>query len=238
MSTSTTSTSTAKQDRSPNRALPTLPTLINEYVDTLASSLHGPARAKTRLVEEVRDGLTDTVAAYTDEGVPQERAAALAVRDFGAPHQLAPAFQQELTIAQARHTARAAALAVPFAALCWLLVRSAGQDLWQLPSLSHLLTMTLIGLAAVTAVLTAASLAATGPLARRLPTPDRLPRTVAWMGTASSISMAVAALLLVVLALVVTHWPLAVAAGALAAVSHAVVAASARNCRRCTRTPA
>ncbi|MFD3513407.1 hypothetical protein [Streptomyces sp. NPDC058657] len=222
----------------PGAARPSAPALIEEYVDTLAGALHGPARVKGRLLEEVRHGLTDTAAAHAEEGVPLECATELAVRDFGAPHRLAPAFQYELTLAQARHTARAAALAVPFAALCWLLVRAAGQDMWQLPFLSHVLTMTLIGLAAVTAALTAASLAATGPLARRLPIPELLPRAVAWMGTASSVSMAVAALLLAVVALVVTHWPLAVAAGALAAVSHAVVAASARNCRRCARVAA
>ncbi|MFF0740190.1 permease prefix domain 1-containing protein [Streptomyces sp. NPDC004111] len=211
---------------------------VEEYLTSLAGALHGPARAKDRMLDEVRDGLTDTAAAYAEAGVPPERAAELAVRDFGTSQDLLPAFQHELTVAQARHTARAAALAVPFAGLCWLLVRMAGRELWQLPSLPHLLATTAIGLAAGTAVLTAASLAATGPLARRLPTPDGLPRTVAWLGTASSVGMALAALLLVVLALVVTHWPLAVAAGALAAVSHAVVAASARACRRCAQVPA
>ncbi|WP_374982687.1 permease prefix domain 1-containing protein [Streptomyces fradiae] len=212
---------------------------IDAYVATLAESLHGPRSAKSRLVAEIRDGLDDAVAAHTRAGVPYERAAELAVRDFGAPDRLAPTFQHELTIAQARHTARAAALTVPLAVGCWLLIWTASHDTatWQLPRTTSLLTFHLVTVAAVASVLSAATLAATGRLARWLPTPHRLPLAVAWTGTAASIAMAVAALVLVTLSVVVTNWPLAAAAGALAAASHAVVAASARTCRQCARLP-
>ncbi|WP_222947007.1 permease prefix domain 1-containing protein [Streptomyces sp. TRM49041] len=211
---------------------------IDAYVAALSDSLQGPARAKSRMVEEIRDGLDDAVAAHTRAGVPYERAAELAVRDFGAPDRLAPTFQHELTIAQARHTARAAAFAVPLAVACWLLIWTASHDsAWQLPRTTSLLTVHLVGVAATASVLSAATLAATGRLARWLPTPHRLPLAVAWTGTAASIAMAIAALVLVILSVVVTNWPLAVAAGALAAASHAVVAASARMCRQCARLP-
>ncbi|WP_031505915.1 permease prefix domain 1-containing protein [Streptomyces megasporus] len=211
---------------------------VEKYVATLSGALRGPARLKGRLVEEIRDGLDDTVAAYMREGASYERAAREAVREFGTPDGIAPSCQRELTIAQARHTARVAALAAPAALGCWGLIRLAGRDhAWQPGPVTELLTLNLAGVATIAAVLAAVTLAVTGPLARRLPTPHRLPLAVAWTGTAASVAMGITALVLVALSLVVADWPLAVAAGALAAVSHAVVAASARTCRRCARLP-
>ncbi|WP_175408641.1 permease prefix domain 1-containing protein [Streptomyces sp. TRM64462] len=197
------------------------------YVEALAAVLHGPARLKARMLEEIRDGLHDTVAAYAGAGLPAAQAATAAVRDFGTPQELAPALQRELTIAQARRTARTAALTVPVAAVCWLLVRSVGD------AAAPYLTAHLATAAATAALLAVVTLAATGPLARRLPTPHRLPLAVAWTGTAASVAMALAALALAVLAVAVTDWPVAAAAGALAAAAHAVTAGSARTCRQC-----
>ncbi|MCX4696162.1 permease prefix domain 1-containing protein [Streptomyces sp. NBC_01408] len=215
------------------------PDPIDAYAATLSQSLQGPARAKARMVEELRGGLEDAAAAYAESGVPHERAVELAVHDFGAPRDVAAAFQHELTIAQTRHTARAAVLAVPLAVGCALLVWGAGHHpAWELPRMSQLLTVHLAGAAAAAAsVLAVVTLAVTGRLARTLPTPRQLPRTVAWMGTAASIAMALAAFVLAILSVVVAGWPLAVAAGALAATAHAVLASSARACRRCTRVP-
>ncbi|MGW5417733.1 hypothetical protein ACWEUT_39445, partial [Actinomadura geliboluensis] len=77
--------------------------------------------------------------------------------------------------------------------------------------------------------------AATGPVARRLPPPPRLPLAVAWTGTAAAVAMAVAALALVAAAVLASDWPLMLLSGAFAAASHAVVAASSRACRECAR---
>ncbi|GAA1548233.1 hypothetical protein GCM10009730_66680 [Streptomyces albidochromogenes] len=212
---------------------------VEEYAATLAGALYGPARDKARLVEEVRDGLAETVAAYADEGLPRDEAARQAVLEFGSPEEIAPSCQRELTIAQARHTARAVGLAAPFLIACWYLVWSAdpGQD-WLLPRTAQQLAAHLAGVAGTAALLAAAMTAVTGTLARRLPTPHRLPLAVAWAGTTASVAMAVAALALTVAALLATNWPLIALAGSLAAVSHAVVAASARACRRCARSTA
>lgn len=49
--------------------------------------------------------------------------------------------------------------------------------------------------------------------------------------------MAVAPLVLATASALATNWLLLAFAGVLAAVSHAVVAASARDCRRCARLP-
>ncbi|WP_409236699.1 permease prefix domain 1-containing protein [Streptomyces sp. PA5.6] len=198
---------------------------IDDHVAALTAALRGPERAKSRLIEEMHDGLMDTAAAYADAGADETEAARLAVREFGTVADLAPACQHELTIAQARHTARTITLTAPFLLACWYLAR--GDLLWQ--RLATHLTL----IATVAALLAAATLAVTGTLARRLPTPHRLPLAVAWVGTTASAAMAVATLSLAVAAALATNWPLLTAAGALAAASHAVVATSVRACRRC-----
>ncbi|MFE9397453.1 permease prefix domain 1-containing protein [Streptomyces flavidovirens] len=211
---------------------------VEGYVAALAGALRGPARVKARLIEEVRDGLAETVAAYAHEGVPRERAARQAVREFGSPDELVPSCQRELTIAQARHTARAVVLTAPFLIACWYLVWSTdpGGE-WMVPRTAQLLAVHLAGVAGVGALLAAAALAATGTLARRLPTPHLLPLAVAWAGTTASVAMAIATLALAIASLLATNWPLVALAGSLAAASHAAMAASARMCRQCARLP-
>ncbi|KQX37208.1 permease prefix domain 1-containing protein [Streptomyces anulatus] len=212
--------------------------LVEKHVAELDALLHGPSRAKSRLVEEARDGLTETVAAYTGEGEPYERAVHRAVAEFGSARELAASFQRELTIAQARHTARAIALSAPFLLACWFLVQSTGApQASAVPRAAQLLATHLATVAGAAVLLAAAALAATGVLARRLPVPHRLPLTVAWTGTTASVSMAVATLALATASVLAENWPLTAAACALAAASHAVVAGSARACRRCARLP-
>lgn len=203
-----------------------------EYAAALSGVLRGPARAKARMVEEIRDGFADTVAAHTGEGLPHGHAVRRAVHEFGTAEELAPGCQRELTIAQARRTARAAGLAAAFLGGCWLLIWASGLDRgWPM----RLLAVHLACVAAAAGLLAAATLLVTGPAARRLPQPPRLPLTVAWAGTAAAVAMAVAALALVAAAVVASDWPLMLLSGAFAAASHAVVAASSRACRECAR---
>ncbi|MCE6998639.1 permease prefix domain 1-containing protein [Saccharothrix sp. S26] len=203
---------------------------VEDYLATLTASLHGPVRAKAAMMREVRDGLVDAVEAQTCFGVPYAQAAHRAVRDFGPADEIAPSFQRELTIAQTRRTARAAAVTVPVLALCLFLVR-AGDPEWRLGALAAHLTVvaTAAGLLAVTA------LVVTGPLTRLLPTPHRLPSAVAWTATAAAVGMAVAAVALGVTSALSADWPLTACAGVLAIAAHGVVAASARDCRECAR---
>ncbi|GFH39279.1 permease prefix domain 1-containing protein [Streptomyces pacificus] len=212
---------------------------VEDCVSTLAAAVHGPARTKARMVAEVREDLTDAVAERTRAGLTYQRAAAQAVREFGTPDELVVSWQRELTIAQARHTARTVALTVPLVVACWYLVRRAGHDqTWELARTAQMLGVHLSGVSAITALLAAVALAVTGTLARRLPTPDRLPLAVAWGGTVASASMAFATLALALAAALGTDWLLFASAGTLAASSHALVAGSARSCRRCARLPA
>ncbi|MGH4031663.1 permease prefix domain 1-containing protein [Actinomycetota bacterium Odt1-20B] len=211
---------------------------VEAHVAALSAALHGPSGAKARLVEELRDGLVDTAAAHVAEGVPHEAAARQAVREFGTVDELVPSCQRELTIAQARHTARAVALTAPFLIGCWALAWNAGHpQASPLPRTAQLMAVHLAGVALCAALLAAVTLAVTGTLARRLPTPQGLPRVVAWAGTTASTAMAVTALVLATGAALATNWPLLAFAGVLAAASHAAVAASARACRRCARLP-
>ncbi|MFF8811875.1 permease prefix domain 1-containing protein [Streptomyces pactum] len=207
---------------------------VEDYAATLAAALHGPARAKARLVEEIRDGLADTVAAYHGPDTPYHVAAREAVREFGTPAELVPGCQRELTIAQARHTARAVALTAPFLMFCWYLILTPGEGR-QLPHAAQVVALHLAGVAVTAALLGAVMLAVTGTLARRLPTPRRLPQVAAWTGTAAGTAMALATATLLVASPLAANWPLVALAGLLTAASHGVVASSARVCRRCVR---
>ncbi|MER5965133.1 permease prefix domain 1-containing protein [Streptomyces sp. NPDC002057] len=219
-------------------AAATGPDPLAEYVADLDAALHGPARAKARLIEEIRGGLADTADAHVEQGVPRRDAIGAAVREFGTVGELVPGCQRELTLAQARHTARAVALTAPFLIACWYLAGAPDHDLTGLiPRTAQLLAVHLAGVAIAATLLAAGTLAITGTLARRLPTPPRLPLVVAWTGTTAGIALAVTTLALATASALATDWPLLAFAGALAAASHAVVAASARACRRCARLP-
>ncbi|RLK57967.1 permease prefix domain 1-containing protein [Actinokineospora cianjurensis] len=204
---------------------------VEDYLSSLAAALQGPKRTKARMVAEARGDLNDAVSERTRAGLSYEHAAEQAVREFGTAAELVGSWQRELTIAQARHTARAVALTVPFVIVCWTLLQRADDSFWHLPRAAQHLAI----VSAAAAVLAAVTLAATGTLSRWFPTPDRLPLTIAWAGTAASMSMAIATLALALSAALGTDWVLLTFACVLAAASHALVAGSARSCRRCAR---
>ncbi|AZM50307.1 hypothetical protein DMB38_35030 [Streptomyces sp. WAC 06738] len=208
---------------------------VEDHLAALDAALHGPARVKSRMLAEVRDGLTDAADAHAEAGAPsQAAAAARAVRDFGTVAEVGPAFQRELTVAQARQTARIVALVVPFLMACWYLVGATSADAGgRLPAAVHVLTANVGGLAALAALLAAGALAATGAVARRAATPRRLPLVVAWTGTTAAVALAVSALTLTAGAVVARDWPAGALAGAVTLVAHTRLAASARACRHC-----
>ncbi|WP_129841837.1 permease prefix domain 1-containing protein [Streptomyces sp. RFCAC02] len=204
----------------------------DRYAAALDAALLGPPRAKARLVGEIRDGLADTVAGHLRRGLPRGHATRAALHEFGAPADLVPDCQRELTAAQIRRTAVSAAAVLPVLVLCALLAARTPGGGAHRPLSVVLLTVT----AAVVAALAAATLAVvTGPVARRVRTPRGLPLAVAWTGTAAAVTLGITSLLLAAGAVVAGDWPRAAAAGALTAASHAVLASSARACRRCAR---
>lgn len=208
-------------------------TAIEDHLAALDTALYGPVRAKSRMLAEVRDGLADAADAYAD-APSRAAAAARAVRDFGTVEEVGPSFQRELTIAQARQTARVVALIVPFLMACWYLLGATDKDAGgRLPAAVHVLVANLGGLAALTALLAAGSLAATGGVSRRLATPRRLPIVVAWTGTTAAVALAVSALTLSAGAVLAQDWPVSALAAALTLLAHTRLAASARACRHC-----
>lgn len=211
---------------------------IDVHVAELNAALHGPARAKSRMVTELREGLRDAARDLASGPEPDRDAARRAVREFGTVAEIAPSFQRELTIAQARHTARLVLLLAPLLLVCWFLVRTWGGPRGRrLPDPVELFVAHLGGVAAASALLAAAALAATGTLARRLSTPHRLPLAVAWTGTVAAAALALSALTLTLASLLAANWLVSVAAGAVIITGHAKVAASARACRECAHLP-
>ncbi|WP_017575873.1 permease prefix domain 1-containing protein [Nocardiopsis kunsanensis] len=212
---------------------------VERHVAALDAALEGPARVKARLLAEARDDLAEAVAERTRAGSTRHSAAEGAVAEFGTTEEVVGAWQHELTISQARHTAGAVAITIPFVMACWYLVQQAGPAaVWPLQWSARMLAVNLAGVSGAAALLAAVALAATGTLARRLPTPDEVPLIIAWAATIASLAMAVTTLTLAVAAALGTDWVLFAFAGVLAATSHALVAGSARVCRRCARATA
>jgi hypothetical protein len=77
---------------------------IDGHLRALAAVLPGPARARTSLLGEARDGLVDAATAYRAAGYPPERAEELAVADFGTVGELAAEYRAELALSQGRRT--------------------------------------------------------------------------------------------------------------------------------------
>jgi hypothetical protein len=196
---------------------------VEAYTTRLAAALHGPAKDRARMVEEIHGGLVDATEAYVQAGTPPEEAPHRAVRDFGPVEKVARACQGELTLVQARHTARAAALTVPLLLACCYLTRS-----------MDALAAFLVALAVISAVLAGTTLATTGVLARWMPVPRRLPTVVAWAGTGTSLAMALTTLAVTATAFLTAAWPLLLMTGALTATCHGILSATSRTCRRCT----
>ena len=78
---------------------------IEAYVAELDRTLRGPRGAKADLLAEARDGLVDAAEARERDGVPSEDAEREAVAEFGTVPDIAPDYQTELGLAQARRTA-------------------------------------------------------------------------------------------------------------------------------------
>jgi hypothetical protein len=79
--------------------------VIESYLADLAGALRGPRAAKADLLVEARHSLVDATAAHQRGGLPRPAAERRAVAEFGAVPEIAPGYQAELGLAQARRTA-------------------------------------------------------------------------------------------------------------------------------------
>ncbi|WP_433254720.1 permease prefix domain 1-containing protein [Streptosporangium sp. CA-135522] len=80
--------------------------LIEAYIEELRRTLSGPRRLKADLLVESGDSLVDAMEDYRHSGYSEAEAEVMAVADFGAVAEVAPAYQRELALAQARRTVR------------------------------------------------------------------------------------------------------------------------------------
>ena len=60
-------------------------TALERYLGELSARLRGPRAARTRVLAEIRDGLTETVDAHLANGIPPDVAATTAIAQFGDP---------------------------------------------------------------------------------------------------------------------------------------------------------
>lgn len=79
--------------------------MIDAYLQTLDGALRGPRKARTELLVEARDSLIDAAEHYERGGLERAAAERRAVAEFGTVAEVAPDYQTELGVAQARRTA-------------------------------------------------------------------------------------------------------------------------------------
>ena len=79
--------------------------MIDAYLTELGTALRGPRRAKSDLLAEARDHLTDATEQYERDGLERPAAERAATADFGELAEIVPAYQAELGLAQGHRTA-------------------------------------------------------------------------------------------------------------------------------------
>jgi hypothetical protein len=99
---------------------------ITSHVAALERVLRGPQRTRQGMIAEAHAGLLDAAEAYQAGGLPPEKAAVEAVRDFGTVGEVAPSFQDELTARQGRSAAAQFAIVFPTMLAGWDLLWSSG----------------------------------------------------------------------------------------------------------------
>ncbi|HET6749694.1 MAG TPA: permease prefix domain 1-containing protein [Actinomycetes bacterium] len=142
---------------------------VADYLSTVGARLTGPLAARTRIIEELRDGLTEALEVHLARGRSPQEAAAAAVAEFGDPRMVAVAFGPELAAVQARRVALGLLATGPLVGSAWI----AAVAVNALPPWRHQLTgpwlaFPLVGLAlAVACPALGLTVVATGRLGRR-----------------------------------------------------------------------
>jgi hypothetical protein len=93
--------------------------VLTDYVAVLDRRLRGPRRLRGDMLAEAADGLADAAEAYERTGLTPQEARERAIADFGAPAEIAPEYQAELTADQARRSVLLVAAALPGLKLAW-----------------------------------------------------------------------------------------------------------------------
>jgi hypothetical protein len=96
--------------------------VLDRYLQSLRGLLTGPARARARILEEIRGELDDATRANLARRMPVEAAARAAVDGLGAPQSVAAAFAGELAVLRARRVLWALLLTGPLVGIWWFLL--------------------------------------------------------------------------------------------------------------------
>ncbi|MFF4412166.1 permease prefix domain 1-containing protein [Streptosporangium sp. NPDC001559] len=103
--------------------------VIDDYVARLSRTLSGPRGPKLDMVTEARDSLLDTAEALELDGLGRAEAERVAVEEFGPVEEIAPGYQEELSISAGRRLAALLFISVPLTIMAWSLVwRFSSQD--------------------------------------------------------------------------------------------------------------
>jgi hypothetical protein len=96
--------------------------VIDDYVTGLSRTLRGPRGPKLDMVTEARDSLLDTAEALEGDGLDRAEAERIAVEEFGPISEIAPGYQEGLSISAGRRLACLLFLSVPLTSLMWSLI--------------------------------------------------------------------------------------------------------------------
>jgi hypothetical protein len=140
---------------------------VERYLAELGARLLGPRTARTRVLTEIRDGLTETIDACRADGMQPDVAAATAIGEFGDPTTVAKSFDAELATAFARRTIAIFILTGPMVGIWWLLLLHAAP--WRTGVLATLIAIPALPLIALAIATAAGTFATTGRLMRWLP---------------------------------------------------------------------
>lgn len=96
--------------------------VIDDYVTRLSRTLKGPRGPKLDMVTEARDSLLDTAEALEGDGLDRAEAERVAVEEFGSISEIAPGYQEELSISAGRRLAALLFLSMPLTTLMWSVI--------------------------------------------------------------------------------------------------------------------
>ncbi len=200
--------------------------LIDGYLSQMANDLVASAATRAAVIEEISDGLLESVASHRERGLPEAEAERAAIAEFGAPGMIAAAFRQELGARQARRSALALMTSGPIVGIAWL----AGAVLSSLPPARHHLigpwwALLLVGVAIAVGIPgLIVTIVATGRMGLRLTLPPDLPAKAVSIASAAAVATDAAMLTIAVLYLAMTS------ASPLFPLAPAIVASLVRIC--------
>lgn len=137
------------------------------YLAELSARLRGPRRSRTRVLTEIRDGLTEAIDDHLAAGMPPDAAASAAIAEFGDPATVARSFAAELTTAAARRIIATFVVTGPLVGIWWLLLLDPAP--WRGGVLAALIAIPALPLVALAIATAIGTFATTGRLMRWLP---------------------------------------------------------------------